>query len=112
MKKDEIYLRDALECIELIQSYIKGMEKSVFLQDKRTQDAVNRRLEIIGEAIKSIPQEFKRNHTDIPWRDIAGMRDILIHKYARVNLNRVWQTIKYDLPVFKTNLLKILSPHL
>ena len=68
-----------------------------------------RRLEIIGEAVKNIPDDFRAKYPDIPWRQIAGMRDVLIHAYFGVNLRRVWKVIKEDLPEIKLKILKILD---
>jgi len=68
-----------------------------------------RRLEIIGEAVKNIPDDFRAKYPDIPWRQIAGMRDILIHAYFGVELRRVWKVVKEDLPELKLKILKILD---
>ena len=65
------------------------------------QDATLRRLAIIGEAIKNMPKNFKDSHSDVPWREISGMRDVLIHEYFGVRLERAWKTIKEDIPEFK-----------
>lgn len=73
------------------------------------KDAIIRRLEIIGEAVKNIPDDFKDKHPDVPWKEIAGMRDILIHEYFGVNLERVWKTAKEDLPEFKKTVSEILK---
>jgi len=74
------------------------------LQDDKTQYAVIRAIEILGEASKKIPAEIKKQTNDIPWRDISGMRDVLIHDYFGVNAEVVWNTAKEDLPSLKTKL--------
>jgi len=74
------------------------MSRGKFLSDKKTQDAVVRNLEIVGEAVKNLSVHFKKSHPQISWKRIAGMRDRLIHDYSGVNLDIVWQVIKDELP--------------
>lgn len=102
MKRDtKLYLQDILECIELIGKYTNGMSKDDFGSDVTIQDAVMRRLEIIGEATKNLPNELKQKYPDIPWKDITGMRDVLTHDYFGIDLERVWGTITRRLPGLK-----------
>ncbi|MBI4599619.1 DUF86 domain-containing protein [Candidatus Uhrbacteria bacterium] len=102
MTKDpKVYLEDILQCIEQIEDYTDNSTFSEFDEDIKTQDACLRRIEIIGEAVKNLPHEFRTLHPDIPWKQFAGMRDVLIHEYAGIILERVWNTIKDDIPILK-----------
>ncbi len=103
MKKSEhIFLEHIMESIEDIEKFVKGLSKDYFLKNKEKQNAVVRSIEIIGEATKNLPLKFRKEHPEIPWAEIAGMRDRLIHHYFGVNLNRVWAVIKsaYSTGVF------------
>jgi uncharacterized protein with HEPN domain len=94
----EDYLNDIVEAITLIEEFTEGMSFEEFQRDKKTQFAVIRALEVIGEASKAIPSEFKELHPEVPWREMARMRDKLIHAYFGVDLRVVWKTIKEDIP--------------
>jgi len=113
MKKDiKVFIQDILESIELIEDYAKGVNKEDFLDkddNLQMKDAIIRRLEIIGEAVKNIPDDFKKDYPDIPWKQISGMKDVLIHEYFGVSLERVWNTAKEDLPELKEVIVKILK---
>jgi uncharacterized protein with HEPN domain len=108
MKRDRAYLKHILEAISNIEKFIEGLTKEDFLENVEKQYAVVRGLEIIGEATKNLSRELKAKHREIPWRDIAGMRNKLIHKYFGIDLELVWVTIKNKLPEFKKQVLKIL----
>lgn len=110
MNKDYfIFIKHILESIEQIESFSKGLSKETFLKDKLRQSAVIRQLEIIGEATKNIPPEFRKKHHEIEWNKIAGLRDKVIHHYFGINLNIVWEVIKKDLPKLKEDIKKILK---
>ena len=86
MKDDLFYIENILQSIDRIQSYISDKDQESFVDDFITQDAVVRQLEIIGEATKRVSKDFQNNYPDIPWADMAGMRDVLIHDYIDVDL--------------------------
>lgn len=93
-----LYLQDILEAIERIQRYTRGMDYEEFVQSDLVQDGVTRNLMVIGEAVKLIPDPLKTEHADIPWRKIAGMRDILIHAYFGVHAEIVWDVVRNKIP--------------
>ena len=110
MKKDaRVFLAHILECAQKIERYTQGGEKE-FHNDAMLQDAVIRNFEIIGEAAKRVPEAYRRAHSQIPWRLMAGFRDVLIHAYEGVDLERVWQIVRHDLPKVKNAIEKILPP--
>ena len=100
MTRDQVYLRHILDSIERIESYA-SVGKEEYLKNTHWQDAIIRNFEVIGEASKRLSEEFKERNAQVPWRSIAGLRDVLIHDYLGVDLNAVWQVIENDLPGLK-----------
>lgn len=110
MKRDiSIYIKDVLENINRIEIFINGMNYDDFVNDEKTHYAVIRCIEIIGEAVKHIPPSFREKHPEIPWKDMAGMRDKVIHFYFGVNLESVWLTASKDIPNLKPLIFKVLE---
>lgn len=110
MKKDfRVYLDDIIESSSLIAKYISGKNKEQFANDSEMQDAVIRRLEVIGEAIKRLPMEFREQHSEIEWKNATGMRDILIHHYDEIETKQIWLTVTEILPPFTIQIEKLLQ---
>ena len=97
------------EAIKRIKSYTSGIGYNDFLKDYKIQDAVIRNIEILGEAAKLLSDKTKKKYPNIPWKEIAGMRDVLIHTYFGIDLNLTWETIEQDIPKLKGDLLKIIE---
>ncbi len=110
MKRDNLlFLEDILTSIILIEKYTKNLNLSLLEKKIEKQDSLVRRIEIIGEAAKNLPLDFKNKYSDVPWKDIAGMRDIIVHAYFGVNLDTVWKVVKNDLPKLKKQIQEILK---
>lgn len=108
MIRDHLYLQHILDAIQKIDLYIQvGREE--FFGLSHWQDAVVRQLEIIGEASKGLSADLRAKHTDIPWRRICGLRDVLIHNYMGVDLNAVWEVTQTQLPILKIRIQAILQ---
>ena len=110
MKKNEMFfLAHIRESIELIEKYVQNKKKDEFLKTNILQDSIIRRLEIIGEAVKNITDNLKEQYSNIEWKKISGMRDILIHQYFGIDLDLTWEVIKKDIPILKKQILRILD---
>ena len=105
----DIYLEDILEAIERIQAYLQNVTRETFEADRMRIDAVIRNLEVIGEAVKQVPDSVREKYPSVEWRKIAGLRDILIHKYFDVNLEIVWGIVQSNIPILKTEIQQILQ---
>ena len=102
MRDYKLYFKDILEAMESIEKFVGDMTFEDFREDDKTLSAVIRKFEIIGEATKQIPDEVKQKYSEVPWKEMAGMRNRLIHLYFGVDYNLVWTTIKNRIPVVKS----------
>lgn len=106
---DGVYLHHILDAIDRIETYLQGIDEAEFLQTPLVQDGIIRQLEIVGEATKRLSKEIRDDTSHIPWVDIAGMRDKLIHDYLGVDIEQVWYTAKEDIPELKLEVGKALN---
>jgi len=110
MKRDyRLFIKDILDAIEKIEEFVADMSYEEFVKDDKTKSAVIRKFEIIGEATKNVPDEIKEKHPTLPWKEMAGMRDRLIHGYFGIDTKLVWDTIHMRLPELKPKVKKILD---
>ncbi|PIN91242.1 hypothetical protein COU57_01430 [Candidatus Pacearchaeota archaeon CG10_big_fil_rev_8_21_14_0_10_32_14] len=109
MKDDSVFLKHILENIDDISEFTKNITKKDFLSNKEKQNAVVRSLEVIGEAAKNISETMKEKYPKVPWKEIIGTRDKIIHHYFGVDLDIVWDIIKINLPDLNKNIKKIIT---
>jgi uncharacterized protein with HEPN domain len=108
MKRDEsVYLSHILDAIARIEEYLQEVDEESFYQRPLVQDGVIRQIQIIGEAVKRLSLELRDKYPHIPWQDIAGMRDKVVHDYFGLDMEEVWLTAKNDIPMLKAEVLKI-----
>lgn len=108
-RSEKLFFNDVIDSVDLVEGYIRGKTFEDFASSSLLQDGVLRRIEIIGEAVKNISDETKEKHPDIPWKRIAGTRDVLTHEYFGVNLDRIWKTAEEDLPPLKKQMQNLMG---
>jgi len=107
MKDDLVYIKHILESIENVETFSAKLKKTSFLKDRFSQSAIIREFEIVWEATKNLSESFRKKYSHVEWTLISGFRDKLIHHYFGVNLERVWNIIKQDLPKLKSDIVEI-----
>jgi uncharacterized protein with HEPN domain len=109
MREHLLFLDDIIEAISRVETYSKGLSRARLEKNAMAHDAIIRNLEIIGEAVKNIPPETKKNNPQIEWKKIAGLRDILAHEYFGVDVDVVWDIIENKIPVLKSQILLLMK---
>lgn len=104
-----LFIKDILTSTHKIIEYTENITLKEFLKDHKTYDAVMRNLQIIGEAIKHLPKEFRRKYKNVEWKKVAGLRDIVVHEYFSINEDIIWDVIKHKIPELKKEIDKILK---
>ncbi len=107
--KDELFLTDILEFCSHIGEYVEKVERAEFLNNRLLQDALIRKIELIGEAAKGLTEEIRGENPNVPWKEIMRMRDKVVHHYFRGDLDVVWKTVSEDIPVLKRWISKIIE---
>jgi len=108
MKRDiGLFIDDILESIQNIRDFTENINKEKFLKDKLRQSAISRELEIIGEAVKNIPEEIRKKYPFLPWKEIAGFRDVLSHSYFGVSIEKIWNVVENDLTELEKQIRKV-----
>jgi len=110
MQRDREYLVDILDAARLAMEYTQGKTREEFLRDLQCQDAVVRRLEIIGEAARRVSDEMREANAHLPWHRMIGMRNAMIHEYDDIDMPLVWETVKMSLPDLARLIEKIVAP--
>jgi uncharacterized protein with HEPN domain len=105
----QVYLEDILEAIRKVRDYTAGLTEVGWADDPKTLDAVARNLEVIGEAVKNLPEEVRAQAPEVEWKKIAGLRDILIHQYFRIDLELIWDIIQNKLPELERQTQRLLK---
>ena len=108
MKDDKLYLVHIMECIQQIESYTVG-GREAFVRSRMIQDAVLRNFEVMGEPTKRVSLSLRNSYPDVRWKDVAGLRDVLIHDYEGVDLDEVWNIVQIEMPTLKRQVTEILS---
>jgi uncharacterized protein with HEPN domain len=110
MKRDvRLYVRDISEAISSIESFTSEMSYEEFVRDERTNSAVVWKIQIIGEAVKNIPRPLRQRHSEIPWKELAGMRDRIAHSYFGIDYEIVWRVARIQLPEIKPHIDRVLQ---
>ena len=103
----DLLLEDIATALARVDRYVAGLDRTRFLEDEKTIDAVVRNLEIIGEAVRWLPAEFKEQHTTVLWPQIAGLRNRIVHDYFGLDLEIIWEVLQRSLPEFRREIARL-----
>ena len=109
MKDNRLYLIHIKECLDRIEEYLQGVDKTSFLKNTMLQDAVIRNLQVLSESTQRITKELKEKYSDIEWHKISGIRNIVVHEYLNIDVERVWLILVKDLPPLKNTINSMLE---
>ena len=109
MKSDAVYLHHILDAIGQVEDYTTGLSRESFLSDRMVQDAVVRQLEIIGEAARRISAERRKADLALPWKEMIGLRNRIVHDYLNINLQVIWEVIRLELPLLRAQIEAVLA---
>ncbi len=109
MRREKLYLTDMVQAASAIARFLRGVEREAFVQDELRQSAVLQKLIVIGEAAARLPRQFCAQHSEIPWADVVGFRNIAVHQYFAVNWDIVWTTATLELPDLREQVARILA---
>ncbi len=109
-ERDAAYLWDMLESARMIHDFTSGVSFNYYLQDKKLQLAIERLLEIIGEAAKCVSESFRQSHTEIPWKSIIGQRNVIAHEYGEIKQERLWAVVENHIPQLITTIEPLVPP--
>ncbi len=108
-RRPEVHLEDMLAATQKVEQYVAGLTREQLAADSKTLDAVVRNLEVIGEAAKNVPEDIQAAHPEIEWRKMAGLRDILIHRYFGIDVEIIWDVLQHKLPRLAAQVRRILG---
>lgn len=104
-----VFLDDILEAVRKVREYTEGLSYEQFSADQKTVHAVVWNLQIIGEATKNLPREIRSRYPDLPWRDMAGLRDVIVHQYFGIKLDVIWKIIRNDVPLLESRIRGVIE---